>query len=73
MKEYWCVVCESCNAAIPLLEYDSQKQLQHPHDFQAVCLRCKSESAFDETELERRHIEVVAAFVPAEAFRNISR
>jgi len=75
MKEYWCVVCESesCKAVIPLLEYDAEKQLRNPYDFQAVCLRCKSKSAFDETELERRHIEAVAAFLPAEGFRNISR
>ena len=73
MKEYWCVVCENCNAAVPLLEYDPEKQLQNPYDFQATCLRCKSTSAFDETELERHHIEAVAAFVPAEGFRNISR
>lgn len=73
MKEYWCVVCESCKATIPLLDYDPKKQRQNPHDFQAICLRCKSTSAFDETELERRHIEAVPAFAPIAGFRNVSR
>lgn len=75
MKEYWCVVCENenCKAAIPLLECDPKKQLRNPSEFQAACLRCKSTSAFDETELERRHIEAVPAFLPAEGFRNVQR
>jgi len=73
MKEYWCVVCESCKAAIPLLEYDPQKQLRNPHDFQAACVGCNSTSAFDEEELEVRRIETVTAFVPVEGFRNITK
>lgn len=73
MKEYWCVICDNCHPliAIPLLEYDPTRQRQNPLAFRVTCLRCKSTSMFDETELEVRKMERVPAFQPAEGFRNI--
>jgi hypothetical protein len=71
MKEYWCVICENCKAVIPLLESDPKKRRQNPQEFQATCLRCKSASAFDVTELELRQIEPAVWFHSQEGFSNV--
>lgn len=74
--QYWCVTCEGCNAAIPLLEYDAKKQIRNPAEFQATCLRCpaaKATDSFDESELHIELLNTVPAFVPAKGFSNVPK
>ena len=37
-QQYWCVQCDECDGAIPVLEYDPDKDRLNPQAFEAACL-----------------------------------
>ena len=72
-EEYWCVVCEDCDAPIALLKVDPKRKMNHPDEgFRATCLNCGSKSAYDASELQIRKLEGIHAFKAADGFRNVS-
>jgi hypothetical protein len=70
-QEYWCVVCEDCDTAIPLLEVDPKKQIRHPREFQAICLICKSQATYEGDELVVRKLERIPSFIASDGFLNV--
>lgn len=70
MVEYHCMVCEDCDAPIPLLENDPQKQRQNPSEFTVKCSDCGCKALFDESEIKIRRLNRIPSFKAAPGFRN---
>jgi hypothetical protein len=72
-QQYWCVQCDECDGAIPVLEYDPDKDRLNPQAFEAACSNCGAKLAYVEGDLDVYRTVRVPGFIPVNGFSNVER